>query len=78
MGKYCKSEKFPIGQPKASSFFLNYASFFKKACIIFEKKDAFGAVERLLEKKTLENFSSILPYLKLFRLAIYSRYSSKA
>jgi hypothetical protein len=30
--------------------------FFLKACIIFEKKDAFGAVERRLEKKLSENF----------------------
>jgi hypothetical protein len=53
-------------------------AFSKKLALFLKKKDAFGAVERLLEKKTLENFSSILPYLKLFRLAIYSRYSSKA
>ena len=44
----------------------------------FWKKDAFGAVERRLLKKTLGKFSRILSYWKLFGLVIFSSYSSKA
>jgi len=62
MGKYCKSEKFPIGQPKASFLKKNYASFFKKACIIFEeKKTLLVQWKDVYKKKHLENFPGFCP-----------------
>ena len=52
--------------------------FFLKKLALFLKKRRFWCSGKTFRKKTLENFSSILPYLKLFGLAIYSRYSSNA
>ena len=78
-GKILQVRKVSNRAAKSVFFFFKLCKLFQKSLHYFwKKKDAFGAVERLLEKKTLENFSSILHYLKLFRLAIYSRYSLKA
>jgi len=67
MGKYCKSEKFPIGQPKASFLKKNYASFFKKACIIFEKKKRFWCSGKTFIKKNTWKIFQDSALLETFR-----------
>ena len=74
-------ENFPIFCPIWNFSDFQYFVFFSpKACktyflqiikklALFKKKHAFGAVETSI-KKTLGKFSSIIPYWKLFGLAV--------
>ena len=52
--------------------------FKKKSLHYFWKKRRFWCSGKTFRQKTLGNFSSILPYLKLFELAFFSSHSSKA
>ena len=84
-----KMENFPVFCPIWNFSDLQYFSvihqkrvrhlynFLWKICIIFKKR-CFWCSGKMFIKKTLGNFSSIMPYLKLFGLAIFFHYSSKA